>query len=314
MKISVKGIKKGYPRLPFPEKLKAWTQLLRPFTLVAPAIAVLFGVTAQLGCYGQLELLFERWATVIYCMLCLMMAQAVGQILNQTEDPVELDIMNKKSYRPLPSGRINRDEAMSLAWILAVFTLARSFTVNLWFGAFISTLLLFAITYNMEPIRIKKRVWLNTGWLAISRGVLPFPAVWSIFGSPLDLEPWLIGSVIGVWVLAWQNTKDLNDIPGDLKFGVVTPALYHGVRKLGIIMLPISLLSFILLGIYIWIGWLPMMLGTLFLLGVPTLWMHFKYLTKDIRELTTLENNDLWAGFYLGLAGWYILAALAFSL
>jgi 4-hydroxybenzoate polyprenyltransferase len=296
-----------------PEKLKVWINLFRPFTLIAPLIAVIFGVIAQLSYQGELYLFWQRWYDVFFASITLMAAQAIGQILNQTED-VEIDIANKKGYRPIPSGKISKDEARSIAWILAIFAL-RGFFTNIAFGTFISILIIFGVFYSLNPIRIKKRLWLNTGWLAISRGLLPLPAVWSIFGNPLDPTPWLIGSVIAIWVLAWQNAKDFNDVEGDREFGIMTPSVYHGQRTLASIMILLSGASFALLYIYIFLGLLPKSMYMLFILCIPTVWMIYKMLDKSVmKKLFGIENNDIWAGFYLTLGGFYVVLAISYLL
>ncbi len=295
-----------------PKKLKAWIELFRPFTLMAPLIAVIFGVIIQLSVDNRLALFWQKWPDIIFASLTLMLAQAVGQILNQSED-VELDRANKKDYRPIPSGRISKDEARSIAWILAIFALGRGFLTNISFGIFISILVMFGIFYSTNPIRIKKRLWLNTGWLAISRGLLPLPAVWSLFGNPLDPTPWLMGSVIAIWVLAWQNAKDFNDVEGDKKFGMITPSVYHSQRTLSLIIIFLSISSFALLYFYILMDWLPTHTEMLFILCIPTMWMSYKLLDKErAKKLFGIENNDIWAGFYLTLGGFYMILAFSY--
>jgi 4-hydroxybenzoate polyprenyltransferase len=289
------------------EKLMAWIQLLRPFTLIAPFIAVFFGVIIQLVTDGQLNLFFDNIGIILFASLILAAAQAVGQVLNQLED-IEVDKINEKAYRPIISGVISKGEAEAVSWMLSILAVVGSFAINLRFGFFIFIFLLFGVLYNLEPFRIKKRLWVNTTALAISRGLLPFPAAWSILGNPLNPIPWLIGSIAGVWVLAWQNTKDLNDIEGDKTFGIMTPAVYHDRGTLNKIMAFLSFLTFFLLSIYLYFGLLPQDMATLFILAIPTGWMVYKLFGKNIAR-STLENNELWAVFYLTLAGFYIVAA-----
>lgn len=284
--------------------------LTRPFTLIAPFIAIFFGVIFQLAYYNELYLFWNRIGTIIFASLALAGAQAVGQIMNQIED-VEIDIANGKGYRPIASGRISIEAAQVIAWVISVFSIIVGFLINIVYGVFITIFLLFGVLYNIEPFRFKKRLWINTSSLALSRGLLPLPAAWSIFGNAGDSIPWLIGSIMAIWVLAWQNTKDINDIEGDKKYGVITPAAYHGVKKLSYMIAIFSFLSFFMLLIYIKENLLSKELASLFLLLIPTLWMLYKLLTKDF-SLSSLENNDLWAAYYLTLAGFYIIAAATY--
>lgn len=290
--------------------MKAWLQLVRPFTLIAPFIAVFFGVVIQLSAYGNLNSFFPNFHIIIFASLALSAAQAVGQILNQVED-VEIDIANNKDYRPIPSGLISVEKAELAAWTLAIFSVLASFSINTAYGIFIVLFLFFGAIYNIEPFRLKKRLWVNTASLAVCRGLMPLPAAWSIFGNPFDASPWLLGSIMALWVLAWQNTKDLNDIEGDKRYGVITPAVYHNFKTLTKIIGTLSLFAFFLLAIYIKFGLLPSNMVTLFLLSFPTIWMFYRMAKRRI-TLTSLENNDLWASFYLTLASFYIIAAATY--
>ncbi|MCD6513206.1 MAG: UbiA prenyltransferase family protein [Thermoplasmata archaeon] len=284
--------------------------LVRPFTLLAPFIAVLFGTIFQLAWYDELDIFWNEILKIIAAALALAAAQAVGQIINQVED-VEIDKANGKDYRPIASGRMRIEEAQIIAWIFAVFALLVSYPISIPYGIFITIFLLFGVFYNIEPFRFKKRLWINTLSLAISRGLLPLPAAWSVFGNVGDTVPWLIGSIMAVWVLAWQNTKDIDDIEGDLKYGVVTPAAYHGIKNLARIIAFLSFLSFFLLFIYINTNMISKEMATLFILAIPTAWMLYKLYTQDF-EHGSLENNDLWAAYYLTLAGFYIIAAATY--
>ncbi|KAA0011604.1 hypothetical protein B6U81_01045 [Thermoplasmatales archaeon ex4484_30] len=291
-------------------KLKPWIMLLRPFTLIAPFIAVFFGVILQLSIYENLGIFWENFIIILFASFALSAAQAVGQIMNQVED-VEIDKANRKGYRPIASGEISIEKAQLVAWFFAIFAILVGFSINIYYGSFIVLFLMAGVLYNIEPFRLKKRLWLNTASLAISRGLLPLPAAWSIFGNVYDPTPWLLGSVMAVWVLAWQNTKDFNDIEGDKKYGVITPAVYHGIRKLSIIIVFLSLMSFALLALYLQAGWLSPQMASLFLLFIPTIWMIYKLLRRDF-AISALENNELWATFYLTLAGFYIIAAASY--
>jgi len=284
--------------------------LVRPFTLIAPFIAVIFGVIFQLAYYNQLYLFWNNFFVIILASLSLAGAQAVGQIINQIED-IEIDKANKKDYRPITSGRVSVGEAQVVAWAIASFSMVSGFAINTTYGIFITTFLLFGIFYNIEPFRFKKRLWINTTSLAISRGLLPLPAAWSIFGNVGDAIPWLVGSIMAFWVLAWQNTKDINDVEGDKKYGIVTPAVYHGIRKLSYIIAFFSFVSFLLLYIYIKMNLLSKELASLFILAFPTLWMLYKLFKKDF-SVASVENNDLWAAYYLTLASFYILSAASY--
>jgi len=284
--------------------------LVRPFTLIAPLLAVIFGVIFQLAYYNELYLFWNNIGIIVLAAFSLAGAQAVGQIINQVED-VEIDKANGKDYRPIASGRVSIGEAQAVAWAISAFSIISSFAINAIYGIFITSFLMFGVLYNIEPFRFKKRLWINTTSLAISRGLLPMPAAWSIFGNAGDAVPWLVGSIMAFWVLAWQNTKDINDVEGDKKYGVITPVVYHGIKKLSYMIAAFSFMSFFLLFLYIKTNLLSKELASLFLLSIPTIWMLYKLFKKDF-EIAGVENNDLWAAYYLTLAGFYIIAAATY--
>jgi len=293
-------------------KIKPWLMLMRPFTLIAPFISIFFGVLLQLSIYKSLDIFWQNFDKIFFASLSLSFAQAVGQIMNQVED-VEIDRANKKGYRPIASGEISIEKAQLMALILSIFTVIIGFIINTYYGIFMLAFLFSGILYNLEPFRLKKRLWLNTASLAISRGLLPVPAAWCVVlpEHVFDKIPWLLGSVIAIWVLAWQNTKDFDDIEGDKKHGIITPAVYHGIKNLSFIILILSIFAFILLGLYIKLGLFPIEMSALFILFIPTAKMLHKLFKSDFSPVS-LENNELWVSFYLTLAGFYIISAAAY--
>lgn len=289
------GIKYGYPRIPAPEKLRAYAMLVRPFTLLPALIAGLVGCSLPLLASGT-PILPHIW-TLVFAGVTLALLQAVGQITNQVAD-AEID-SESKPYRPIPQGLIKKDEAMSIAWILSIFGIARAFTLGITFGLLALAILFFAVFYNLPP-RAKKSPWLGNVWLGLSRGFLPFVATWSVFGDLSNTTPYVLGIFAFFWVFALNGTKDYQDIEADQKFGVVTLPVKYGIKKATKIMLGLSLLPFIFLGLVLpffpnfW--WLLIML-----LLVPLVFY-------GLRFTSPVENSWAWVGFYAGLSLIYLLA------
>ncbi|MFW6144081.1 MAG: UbiA prenyltransferase family protein [Candidatus Natronoplasma sp.] len=303
------GIKARYPNTPLPERIRGFIQLVRPYTLFAPMLAVLFGVVAQMGYSGNLHLFWDRIDWIIYGGISLTLAQASGQITNQACDPPELDRINDKGYRPIPSGIISQEEAISIAWLLTLLAVTIAFLIAKHFGIMILAIYLTIVAYNFEPLRLKKRLWINNIAMALTRGMLPLPAAWSIFGDVMNPLPWMIGICIFLWVVGWQSAKDIEDIEGDKEYDIMTPAVYHGVPKLKKIIIAPSIASFLLLLIFLGFDLIPASFSLLLLLAVPTLVMH-RYIGED-RAIDFLENDIVWQLFYLVLGGWFLLTALA---
>lgn len=285
--MKINGILKGYPQIKKRfGKLSAYIQLIRPFTILAPLLAGLLGVLATI------EFSVDNLLIAIYAGVTLGLAQATGQIINQYAD-ADLDKMIK-SYRPIPSGIIRKEEALGMAWLFALFSIARGFTVNPIFGLATLTLIFFAVFYSLSPFSPRKiHPILNITWMAIARGFIPIIAVWSISGVWEKALPYALLGFF--WVLGFQSTKDLDDIDGDRAFGIKTIANTYGFTKLLALMLGCSFTYLIIA-----------MLSNLhfMVLLLPVAWFSILNINKKSRFT---ENNLGWLGFYIGLSMLYLL-------
>jgi 4-hydroxybenzoate polyprenyltransferase len=284
------GISRYYPRLRrfFGEKTVAYIRLCRPFTGLAPLSAGLLGTLAPLS-----TVTLEHIKMGIYVGLTLMMLQFTGQIINQYAD-VELDkaIDNKRS-RPLPSGLLSREEALGLSWLLAIFAVGRGFTISVFFGLITLLLLFFSVFYSLTPFSPRRlNCFLNTGWMAISRGFLPTFAVLSIYGRIEDALPWAVFGFL--WVSAYQATKDIHDADADRKFGIKTIPNIYGVKGLQAYMLTMTIIMWIYS-----ITFLPVTL--------PLVPISILAIIGVNKKVNGLENNLSWCCFYLGLSATYLL-------
>ena len=298
------SIKELYPSIPLSVKLRGYLALTRPYTLIAPLLAGLFG--------GALPLLYAHinpilyWKDLIYIGVTLMLAQMVGQIINQATD-VEIDKINKP-YRPIPRGIITKDEAMGWAWILMLFAVVRGFFSGIIFGSLIIVILFFAIFYNLPPIRTKaSNEWIALLWMSFSRGYLPFITVWSVFGSLTDIVPHILGVITFFWCLAFQSSKDFGDVKGDKKFNIKTIPVVYGVDKAKKIMGIFGLLTIAVAGLLI--GYLPYTLGLsvfITILVLVAIQLYLLFVSKNINT-KNLENNKVWALYYLGIGFMYLV-------
>jgi 4-hydroxybenzoate polyprenyltransferase len=276
------GIEKGYPniRKQF-GKLATYFQLVRPFTLISPLLAGLLGVLASTSDFN-----FDIVKTCIYVGVTLTLAQATGQVINQYAD-FELDRI-VKPYRPLPSGIISKEEALGLAWLMAIVSIARAFTVTDLFGLVTVVLIFFAVFYSLSPFSPRRiHPVLNILWMAVSRGLIPMFAVWSIYGTWQEALPYAL--LAFVWVLGFQSTKDIEDADGDKKFGIKTVFISYGYNGLRALMIG-SLCYYIAVTAY-FSKWLMLLLVPLGIFAI--------FAVKKKSRFT--ENNLGWFGYYLGL-------------
>lgn len=281
------GIKHSYPKLKsLFGRIVGYIQLLRPFTLLAPLLAGFFGTLTPVE-----TITFTHITTAVYVGVTLALAQATGQVINQYADS-ELDKL-VKPYRPIPSGLVTREEALGLAWLLALISVARAFTVNVSFGLTIIALLFFSVFYSLSPFSPRKvHPLLNVLWMAFSRGFIPMIAVWNIYGGWTCSIKYALMAFL--WVLGLQSTKDLPDINGDLLFGVKTIPNTYGVKALYINV-------FLCTTAYLIVATLT---APIMLILVP-----FGYLAAFTlkRNATLTENTTSWQIYYLGLGAIYIL-------
>lgn len=284
------ALKQGYPWLPLHRKLKAYIALCRPFTLLPPILVGVFGTLAPVS-----NITFSHITTAIYVGVTLALAQAVGQIINQAVD-ADLDKI-VKPYRPIPQGLITKDEAMGLAWILTIIVVGRAFTISLVFGILVLAMLFFAVFYSLPPLSPRRvHALANNMWLAVSRGFLPMFAVYTIYGG--FLEALKLSVIPFLWVLAYNCTKDIPDVEGDIRFGIKTIPSQFGT--LGVIMNMVVVSVFL----YTYI----VLSGLLqFLILAPVTSM---ILLTVKRKAKVLENTVAWILFYTGLGLIYVIVFL----
>jgi 4-hydroxybenzoate polyprenyltransferase len=292
------GIYQYYPRLRkiFGEKIVRYIRLCRPFTLLPALVAGVVGTLTPLY-----NITLSNVVTGIYIGVTIALLQGVGQILNQVID-VDLDTsLPEKRNRPIPSGKVTKEEASGIAWLLAIFAIFRAFTISIQFAMMASILLAFAVFYSYPPFSPRKiNPILNTAWMAVSRGFIPMYAVWSIYG---DTAIGLRYAVLALlWVMGFQASKDVPDIDGDRRFGIKTIPNIYGIRGL-IFTMGVCTAVYTVMAAYF--GLYPMLL-------VLPLAAVAMFTTNRKSSLT--ENTYSWTAFYIGLGLLYILMFLSFHL
>ena len=295
-----------------PVKIRGLFELTRPFTLLAP---ILGGLSAALISYrvhyGPIPLPyfssefpffgwgFQQMLPIVWGIMALVLVNAASNVLNQVHDR-KIDQINKP-YRPIPAGIIHKDEARSMAWLLYLIVLWRASFLNGAFAFFILLLMLMTIAYSQPPVRLKKRLWVANASIAVSRGMLGFVAAWCIFdNNPFDdAIPWLLGSVMALFVFGTITTKDFGDIKGDAKYGIRTLPVVYGVKTSMNITIPFFILPFVVMDAFLLKGmlmkevwWMNLLLAYAIYVAVG-----FKELTKA--HDAHFENSAVWKHMYI---------------
>ncbi len=315
--------KDSYKKAEFAPKIRGIIDLFRPFTLLAPLIggtaAALMALAldplpkfadrfildgAFIGPEFSWSYPFIYWRFPLLELLtgvsALMLVNAGSNVLNQVYD-FKIDKINKP-YRPIPSKVITLNEARTVAWVVYLITLWRAATVSS--GAFLFLILiimLITIFYSIPPLQFKKRLFISNLSIAFGRGLLGFVAGWCIFGNPFNQTPWLIGSIMSIYLLGAVTTKDFTDMKGDAKYGMRTLPVVFGKQKAITISAPFFVIPFILIPIGIWRGHLiPETINMMALIIWGALIVLLLYRYADVPD-KKFENTPAWLHMYLML-------------
>ncbi len=280
-----------------PRKLRAYIDLVRPFTLLAPMIGGISGALLAIVADPTLQ---QNGAfdliTLIYGVSTLMMVNAASNTLNQVYD-LSIDRINKP-YRPIPQGMVSPDEARTIAWILYLIALLRATILNIYFGTFVCALILITIFYSIPPLRLKKRLWVANLSIAFARGCLGYIAAWSIFGSPFYPLPWVIGGTLAVFLIGAITTKDFTDIEGDRRFGARTLPVAYGLKRAVHLSAPFFVLPFVFIPLAIMSNVLtPKALGISVLIGWGAYIIYLLYKVPAVED-AKFENSPVWKHMY----------------
>lgn len=284
-------------------KIRAYIDLLRPFTLAAPFFVSMFIMFASLVYNGKFDTTPDWWITIAQASLTLAFLNGASNALNQATD-VEADTISKP-YRPVPRGLVKPDEAQSIAYIFYLFALLRAVTINTWFGIFVFLIMLFTVMYSLPP-RMKQYLFINQIWIAIPRGLFGILASWSVFGNPFQKEPLLIGIIALAFFIGAMTTKDIVDCEADKRTGTRTLINTFGTKKAAFISFPFLFFPFAFVPFFVYYGMLNSYLLPLTIFAIPGFIIF--YLMRKDHESETLENVPAWSLMYVT----YLFYAISF--
>jgi 4-hydroxybenzoate polyprenyltransferase len=282
---------------------RAYVDLARPFTLVAPALGFISGALTALGAAPREAFTPTLLIAPLIGSTMAALLNAGNNALNQIYD-LDIDRVNKPK-RPLPSGRLTIDDAwrftaitytlsLALAWLVAPAGRHECFWLVL--AAAVCTFI-----YSMPPLRTKRQgIWANVT-IAIPRGTLLKVAGWSSVKTVAGLEPWYIGAIFGLFLLGATTTKDFADMDGDRQGGCRTLPIQFGVRRAAWMISPSFVVPFLMIPAGAWAGVLTGNFRMLQVLGaVMTLYgVYVCYLMlRRPEDLAVEENHVSWAHMY----------------
>ncbi|HXI28035.1 MAG TPA: UbiA family prenyltransferase [Vicinamibacterales bacterium] len=304
---------------PEPSAARAYIDLARPFTLVAPALGFISGALTAVGAAPR-----EPWSAALLVAPLLGSAMAAllnagNNALNQIYD-LEIDRVNKPT-RPLPSGRLTIPQvwlftnisyavALVLAWLVAPGGRHECFWL-------VAIAVVCTYLYSVPPFRTKRLgIWANVT-IAIPRGTLLKVAGWSSVKTIAGVEPWYIGAIFGLFLLGATTTKDFADMEGDRRGGCRTLPIQYGVRRAAWMISPSFVIPFLMinLGAALHIltgnGVLLQLLGAVMTAyGIYVLYL----MLRRPEELAVEANHVSWAHMYRMMFVAQIGFALAYLL
>ena len=171
--------------------------------------------------------------------------------LNQWYERVADGKMRRTSGRPLPSGRISADGALTFGIALSILGF-----LELWLGVNLLTGSIGAFTltsYLFLYTPLKQRTWWSTTIGAIPGAMPPLIGFAAAVGA-LPREAWALGAILFVWQfphfysIAWMYKEDYARA-GIRMLPVVDPDCRSTARQIllfGLILIPVSLIPGIL--------------------------------------------------------------------
>ena len=302
-------------------RLRTYVDFTRPFTLLPPTLGVISGAITAFGSASNPDparrVTLDMLLTILLGSMCAALLNAASNGINQYYD-IDIDRQNKPN-RHLVTGAISMREGYLLSLVLYAAAILPTWLVVIypytgltakltapWYHhecALVYLIgLLFTFIYSAPALGRTKRhgMWANVT-IAVPRGMLLKVAGWSTVKTIVDVEPWYIGAIFGLFLLGAASTKDFADIEGDRAGGCRTLPIEYGVKKAAWMIAPFFVLPFTLIPIGVWRGILTgnhvllMVLGPLLIAyGCYTVWL----LVRRPEELAATENHPSWTHMY----------------
>ncbi|ACB08226.1 geranylgeranylglycerol-phosphate geranylgeranyltransferase [Candidatus Korarchaeum cryptofilum] len=211
-------------------KLGAYVEISRPKNALMSILGTLTGWVNSTSVYdGRL---------ILACLIPPLVLMA-GNAINDYYD-AEIDAINKP-YRPIPSGRISKREALNIYIALSLFGIALSI-----FLGFIEFLIVTAFSLSWYAYaRWLKRTGVP-GNALVSLGVAFTLIFGSLAAGNLTNKVIIFSSVAFTSNLIREFVKAVEDLPGDRAHGVRTIAVRIGVKRTGILVFLLSLATVVL--------------------------------------------------------------------
>jgi protoheme IX farnesyltransferase len=238
--------------------------------LTKPRITWLIVMSTAIGYYFGHSGVW-RWWVVIHTMIGTALIASGTAALNQWYEREADRRMLRTRMRPLPSGRLTPNQALTFGVALAIVGgLELGFCVN-WLTAALGIATLTMYLFFYTPL--KQKTWWSTTVGAVPGAMPPLIGFAGAAGT-LTAQAWVLGAILFFWqfphfyAIAWMYREDYSRA-GIQMLPVVEPDGESTARQIllySVLLIPISLLPK-------WMG----MTGTVYLAGAILMGLLFLY-------------------------------------
>jgi heme o synthase len=238
--------------------------------LTKPRITWLIVMSAAIGYYFGHSGSWSAW-TIIHTLFGTALIASGTAALNQWYERDADRHMRRTQLRPLPSGRLQPNEALWFGIALAVAgTLELGLGAN-WLAAALGTVTMASYLAIYTPL--KQKTWWSTT-IGAFPGAMPPLIGFAGAAGKLTVEAWILGAILFLWqfphfyAIAWMYREDYSRA-GIQMLPVVEPDGESTARQIllySILLIPVSLLPK-------WAG----MAGNVYLIGAVALGAWFLY-------------------------------------
>jgi len=172
-------------------------------------------------------------------------------ILNNIVD-LNLDRINKPA-RPLPSGRIEINEAKLMCILSFLLALLFSSLINFLSFIIMVIFIFLAYIYSVPPFRLNRHFLGSSIIGGIEYSAIPCLLVWQSMGGELSI---LFFMIFYLLVFFGPNIKDFEDIKSEKKLGYKTLPILIGKKNSAILIIASYLLINSFVGIWTFLGFL----------------------------------------------------------
>jgi protoheme IX farnesyltransferase len=165
------------------------------FALLKPrvmSLVIFTGLSGLVAAPGQIHPM-----TAFTALLCIAVAAGASGALNMAYDSDIDALMARTATRPIPMGRVDRQEALAFGWTLAAAAVAMMglFVNYLAAGLLAFTVFFYVVVYTLG---LKRRTPQNIVIGGLS-GALPPAIGWAAVTNSLSLAPLLLVAIIFMW-------------------------------------------------------------------------------------------------------------------